>query len=86
MNHTEEMKLLTAVQKLQKNTERIAIALEKLVKLSEETPVVTMLDPGFPIDKPPMYDCYNCANKDACPERGDDPCEGCDGYSKWEAR
>lgn len=48
MTHTEEMKMLTALQKMQKNTERIAIALEKLVKQNEEMPVVTVLDPGFP--------------------------------------
>lgn len=80
MNHNEEMKLLTAVQKLQKSTERIAIALENLVKLNEEAQVVTVLDPGFPDNKPPMYDCYNCGNWD------NGPCEDCDGYSKWKPK
>lgn len=80
MTHTEEMKMLTALQKMQKSTERIAIALEKLVKQNEEMPVVTMLDPGFPDGKPPMYDCYNCANWD------NGPCEDCDGYNKWKPK
>lgn len=32
MNHNEEMKMLTALQKIQKNTERIAKALEKMAE------------------------------------------------------
>jgi len=80
MTHTEEMKMLTALQKLQKSAERIAIALEKLVKLNEETPVVTMLDPGFPTDRQAMYDCYNCGNCNG------GPCNDCDGYNNWNPK
>lgn len=99
MNHAEEMKMLTALQKIQKNTERIAIALEKLVKLNEETQVVTVLDPGFPDGKPPMYDCEVCCNTCAnAPEMPTDESQEAwptcryfpdcvrHGNDKWEAK